>query len=115
MTTTQEPAMPPREHAPRPRGLTTSLYEAGSVTVLGLAGALETTSLAAVDAQVEQIACTDCRQLVVEASRLTDLDPAGVEVLVDLACAMAARGGQLRVRGATGQVAEILRGTPLIP
>lgn len=106
--------MPTREDAPNPVGLVTSLYEAGSVTVLSLAGALEATSLAAMEAQIDQIACTDCRHLVVEASRLTAIDTFGVDALVALASTVRDRGGQLRVRGATGQVAEVLRDTPLM-
>lgn len=98
----------------RPVALTASLYEAGSVTILSLAGALESGSLAAMDAQVDQILCTDCQQLVVEASRLTSVDAAGVGALVELAATMAGRGGQLRIRGASGQVAQLLGGTPLI-
>jgi len=37
-----------------------------------------------------------------------------VGALVELAATMAGRGGQLRMRGASGQVAQLLGGTPLI-
>jgi anti-sigma B factor antagonist len=83
----------------------------GSTCRLTLRGELCGGSLAALAAQVDQLGCMPCEQVVVDMRQVTQLDPAGAKVILGLHYYVRGRGGALRVSGAAGEVAETLRAT----
>jgi anti-anti-sigma regulatory factor len=76
---------------------------------LVLDGALSDTSIAAQEAQVDQLGCIPCDLVVVDASGLTALDAVGANVLLGLYHYVHGRGGTLRITGARGPIATTLR------
>ena len=89
----------------------------GSTCRLTLRGELCGGSLAALAAQVDQLGCMPCEQVVVDMRQVTLLDPAGARVILGLHYYVGGRGGVLRVIGTAGEVAETLRaaGPELLP
>ena len=72
-------------------------------------GELCGTSLAALEAQVDQLGCMPCERVVVDMRLVTRLDEVGAKVLLGLYYYVLGRGGELRVTAPTGDVAETLR------
>ncbi|MEH1015119.1 STAS domain-containing protein [Micromonospora sp. CPCC 206060] len=62
------------------------------------------------DARVQLHALIDagCRQLILEVSGITWSDSVGLALLIGLRSAVTACGGEIAVRGATGQLARVL-------
>jgi hypothetical protein len=67
------------------------------------------TSIAALEAQVDQLGCIPCDDVVVDGGGLVAIDPVGANVLLGLHHYVGGRGGTLRITGATGPIATILR------
>jgi anti-anti-sigma factor len=86
-----------------------------SCCTLILSGALRGTSIAALEAQVDQLGATCCDQVVVDVSGLTEVDSVGASVLIGLSHYVTARGGELRIVGATGLVGSTLHASTLPP
>ena len=74
-----------------------------------LTGKLSCTSIAALEVQVDQLGCLPCEEVEIDLTALTEMDEVGVKVLTGLRHYVGGRGGRLRVVGATGQVAAMLR------
>jgi anti-anti-sigma factor len=83
----------------------------GPTCLLTLRGELCGGSLAALAAQVDQLGCLPCEQVIVDLRRVTRLDQAGAKIILGLYHYVLGRGGALRVIGMAGQVAETLRAT----
>jgi anti-anti-sigma factor len=83
----------------------------GSTCLLTLRGVLSGGSLAALAAQVDQLGCLPCEEVVVDLGQVTGLDEAGAKVLLGLYYYVLGRGGALRVTGMAGPIAETLRAT----
>jgi anti-anti-sigma factor len=98
-----------------PPMLSVRFDDRASLCVLSLAGQLTQTSVAALDAQVDQIGCSQCKHLILDVAELTGLDPIGTRVLVGLDVYVRALGARLTITGASGAVAEALARTPLDP
>jgi anti-anti-sigma regulatory factor len=88
--------------------LAVELESAGRSCRLVLRGALCDTSIAALEAQVDQLGCMPCDEVIVDMRYLTSLDPVGANVLIGLYHYVVGRGGQLRVTSARGDVSAIL-------
>jgi ABC-type transporter Mla MlaB component len=88
--------------------LRVELHSQERTCTLVLSGALRDTSIAALAAQVDQLGCVPCDDVVVDVSRLTALDPTGANVLLGLYHYVDGRGGNLRIVGATGPIATAL-------
>lgn len=85
------------------------LESQGRTCTVVLHGALSDTSIAALQAQVDQLGCLPCDDVVVDASGLTALDAVGANVLLGLYHYVNGRGGTLRITGARGTIATALR------
>jgi anti-anti-sigma factor len=83
----------------------------GGTCLLTLHGVLCGRSLAALAAQVDQLGCLPCEEVVVDMHQVTELDHAGAKVILGLYYYVLGRGGALRVTGMAGRVAETLRAT----
>jgi anti-anti-sigma factor len=81
----------------------------GQTSTLALWGMLCGTSIAALEAQVDQLGSTPCEAVVVDLRHLQALDRSGARMLLGLYHYVTARGGRYRVVGATGQVAHMIR------
>jgi len=81
----------------------------GRVCRLVLSGALSGTSIAALEAQVDQLGCTPFEKVVVDVSKLTSMDPVGARVLFGLYHYVEAKGGKLKIVGASKQIESTLR------
>jgi anti-anti-sigma regulatory factor len=101
-----EPAI---ETAPLEPVLHVQLQAAGTACRLVLRGDLCDTTLAALGAQVDQLGCMPCQDVVVDIRWLNRLDTVGANVLLGLSHYVAARGGSFRVTGAREEVAVTLR------
>jgi anti-anti-sigma factor len=86
----------------------------GPTCTLTLSGSLSGTSIAALEAQVDQLGSTPCRDVIIDVRLLSAIDQVGVNVLVGLNHYVEARGGQMTVVGASGEVAAALRNCELI-
>lgn len=118
------PARPETEH-PRPSNtwpwtgaasepmLSVGLDTDGAVCRLTLQGTLGSTSVAALQAQFDQLGCISCERVVIDAGRLQALDAVGLNVLLGLHHYVRGRGGRLEVIGASLQVMAVLAGTAL--
>jgi anti-anti-sigma factor len=92
-----------------PDWLRVELRTFGRICRLILSGSLSGTSIAALEAQVDQLGCAPFDAVVIDVRRLTALDAVGARVLFGLYHYVEAKGGQLRIVGATKQVASTLR------
>jgi anti-anti-sigma regulatory factor len=75
---------------------------------LSLHGALCGTSLAALEAQVDQLGCSPCERVVIDMAHVTEIDEIGAKVIVGLYYYVLGRGGALHVTAMTDEVAEML-------
>jgi anti-anti-sigma factor len=89
--------------------LSVELQTRDKTCTLILQGALSGTSLAALEAQIDQLGCTSCNDIVLDVTDLRALDKRGARVLLGLYHYAGAMGGQLRIIGAQGAVAIALR------
>jgi anti-anti-sigma factor len=88
--------------------LRVELHSYGRTCTLVLHGELCDTSIAALEAQVDQLGCIPCDDVIVDVRELAALDSVGANVLLGLHHYVDGRGGHLRVMGATGEIATIL-------
>ena len=79
--------------------LRVELRSQGSTCKLILSGELCGTSIAALEAQVDQLGSIPFETLVIDVRRLTDLDAAGASVLLGLYYYAAAKGARLEMIG----------------
>jgi anti-anti-sigma regulatory factor len=89
--------------------LRVELHTQGRRCTLVLCGMLWGTSIAALEAQVDQLGCLPYDHVVVDVGGLEALDPVGANVLLGLYHYVHGRGGNLRITGARGPVATALR------
>jgi len=89
--------------------LRVELQSHGRTCTLALFGVLSATSIAALEAQIDQLGCIPCDAVVVDVRGLRGLDPVGANVLLGLDHYVDGRGGCLWITGAVGQVAMTLR------
>jgi anti-anti-sigma factor len=80
-----------------------------------LSGALCGTSIAALEAQVDQLGSMRCDHVIIDVHGLTKVDAVGASVLLGLYHYVAAKGGEMRIVGASSQVAPILHATASPP
>ena len=90
--------------------LRVELLTRGSDCRLSLRGDLRDTTLAALEAQVDQLGCMPCHEVIVDLTFLTGMDGVGANVIVGLYYYVIARGGSFLVTGALQEVAATLRG-----
>jgi anti-anti-sigma factor len=95
----------PVEVAP---SLQVELRTSGSSCRLTLRGDLCQSSVAALQAQVDQLGCLPCEEVVVDLRSLAALDAVGANLLLGLYHYVTARGGAFRVTDACPVVAETL-------
>jgi ABC-type transporter Mla MlaB component len=79
--------------------LSVTLDAHGAVCRLHLAGKLVRTSIAALEAQIDQLGCLAFERVVVDLVGLTGLDAVGANVLHGLQAYVHGRGGSLEVVG----------------
>lgn len=82
----------------------------GSACRLTLRGELCGTSLAALEAQVDQLGCLLCEQVIVDMRHVTQIDDVGAKVILGLYYYVLGRGGELRVSALAGAVAGAVAG-----
>jgi anti-anti-sigma regulatory factor len=104
-TPAERAAVPEEPPAPT---LLVELDVLGRSCRLTLRGALCGTSLAALEAQVDQLGCLPCEQVIVDMGHLTEIDEVGAKVVLGLYYYVLGRGGALRLTGMSGPVAETL-------
>ena len=97
--------------------LQVELRTSGTTCRLVLRGHLRDTTVMALEAQVDQLGCVPCDELVVDLRLLTAVDGVGANVLLGLYHYIVARGGALRVTGACEDVTTTLQsvGDGIIP
>jgi anti-anti-sigma factor len=95
--------------------LTVTFDDRESVCVLTLSGQLTRTSVAALDAQVDQIGCSKCTELILDVTGLIGLDAVGSRALVGLSVYLRALGARLTVNGANEALAEAMALQMLVP
>jgi anti-anti-sigma factor len=93
--------------------LTVTLRTVGSTCVLALAGELTATTVAALEAQIEQLALIAGRDVVLDLQRVEHLDDVGANVLTGFYHYARGRGQRMTMIGASSLIAERLDGTPL--
>jgi anti-anti-sigma factor len=89
--------------------LRVELNTSGQTSTLALCGMLCGTSIAALEAQIDQLGCTPCDAVTIDLRQLQALDKSGARMLLGLYHYVTARGGRYRIVGATGQVAQTIR------
>ena len=102
----------PGHTTPRDPWLRVELDGDGRSCTLTLVGALCASSIAALDAQVDQLGSVCCDDVVVDLAGLFFIDHVGTNVLVGLQHYVSGRGGRLTIVGAVGQVALLLQAFP---
>ena len=85
------------------------LESSGTTDRLTVRGALCAGSIAALEAQVDQLGCVSCRDVIIDLRHLSELDPIGANVILGLYHYVVGRGGELRVIVPPGRVAAVLR------
>jgi anti-anti-sigma factor len=93
--------------------LTVELVDTETRYWLTLRGDLTGASIAALETQVDQIGCSDCKEVLLDVTGLKRLDSIGLRVLIGIDQYVEALGGRLRILGASGEVAEALSPTSL--
>ena len=100
-----ETVIEPADSAPV---LQVELQAIGATCRLTLRGTLCQTSVAALQAQVDQLGCLPCHEVLVDLRGLTGLDEVGANLLLGLNHYVIARGGVFRVAGAAPAIADTL-------
>jgi anti-anti-sigma factor len=77
-------------------------------STMAISGVLSGTSIAALEAQIDQLGSTPCEDVVLDLRHLRALDRRGAMALVGLYHYVKARGGQLRILGARPRIAGAL-------
>jgi anti-anti-sigma regulatory factor len=80
-----------------PPYLEVELAATGVTCRLTLRGTLCATSLSALEAQVDQLGCMPCEQVVVDMHQLIELDEVGAKVILGLYYYVVGKGGELRL------------------
>jgi len=93
--------------------LVVQLQEVGTASVLTLRGSLTGSSVAALEAQIDQLGSTSCADVVVDLSDLSDIDAVGAGLLFGLQHYVRGRGGRMTMIGARGAVAAAVAADPL--
>jgi anti-anti-sigma regulatory factor len=106
VTSTQETA---KDRRASESWLRVELLGRGRTCTLILRGSLCGTSIAALEAQVDQLGCVPCDDVTVDLRELRAIDPVGANVLLGLYHYVDGRGGRLRVTGASDRIAITLR------
>ncbi|MGH9019215.1 MAG: STAS domain-containing protein [Acidimicrobiales bacterium] len=88
--------------------LRVELQSSGRTCTLALVGALGGTSIAALQAQVDQLGCIPCDEVIVDVGGLTSIDRVGGNVLLGLYHYVEGRGGHLRFDGAADAITATL-------
>lgn len=94
--------------------LKVELQSAGATCTLKLVGALSGTSIAALEAQLDQVSSSPWKDVIIDVRELKTIDATGANMLIGLNHYVDARGGRLTVTGARGEVAAALRECELI-
>jgi anti-anti-sigma factor len=89
--------------------LSVELQTTGTACRLVLRGDLCNTSLAALEAQVDQLGAMSCQDVIVDLRSLVRLDAVGANVLLGLYYYVIARGGAFHVTEAPDEVEATLR------
>jgi len=97
-----------------PPVLAVELQLIGATTIVRLHGCLSNSSLSALQAQIDQLACIPPCNVEFELSGLRQLDATGVSLLAGLHHYVRALGGTMTVTGAHGDVAAALAAEGLI-
>jgi anti-anti-sigma regulatory factor len=101
-----ESVLEPSERMPV---LSVELLSTGSLCRLVLRGELCDITLAALEAQVDQLGCMPCQDVVVDLRSVVRLDAVGANVLLGLYHYVIARGGTFGVTEAPEEVAAVLQ------
>jgi anti-anti-sigma regulatory factor len=88
--------------------LRVELGSSGQTSTLTLRGTLSGTSVAALDAQVDQLGPAASERIVVDMSHLRNIDHNGARAILALHEYVSACGGSCRIVGANSQVAVLL-------
>jgi anti-anti-sigma factor len=96
------------EHVNAAPSLRVELESTGTRCLLLLQGNLCGTSIAALEAQIDQLGCMPCEEVIVDLQHLTSIDPVGANVILGLYHYVVGRGGRLRLRAVRGSVATTL-------
>jgi anti-anti-sigma regulatory factor len=94
--------------ADTPPSLEVDLQSAGADCRLILRGVLCETSIAALEAQIDQLGCLPCEVVVIDIRELTQMEPVGANVILGLYYYVVGRGGTLRVTTSCPDVAIAL-------
>lgn len=93
--------------------LSVGFHTVGQRCVLVLRGQLVSSSIAALEAQIDQLGCAPFEQVVLDVSNVTTIDATGKAVLVGLNHYVEARGGRMTIVGAGYNTAKVFANTPL--
>jgi anti-anti-sigma factor len=93
--------------------LSVELRGGAATCVLVLRGALTSTSIVALEVQIDQLSCMDFDEVVLDIADLVMIDAIGANVLTGLYHYAEARGAQVTAIGASPEVASVLAATPL--
>jgi anti-anti-sigma factor len=94
--------------------LSVEFRSVGPICVLTLVGELGERSVAALDAQIDQLGCSRFVEVVLDVTGLRSIDDVGVRVLVGLYHYVMGRLARLRVVGPRPAIVRALRETPLL-
>jgi ABC-type transporter Mla MlaB component len=92
--------------------LVTTCQVIATCLVLSVRGTLAGTAITALGAQIDQIGCSDAKDVQLDLTELCGVDARGLQVLIDMAEYVRARGGHLDITGASGPVALALASIP---
>jgi anti-anti-sigma factor len=77
-------------------------------SALSIRGALDAGSLPALSAQLDQLQCTPCQEVLLDVAAVTVLDHTGCNAIAGLAHYVSARGGRLIIRCGPGAIRGLL-------
>ena len=84
-------------------------------SALSIRGALDSRSLPALSAQLDQLQCTPCEHVLLDVASVSVLDHAGCNAIAGLAHYVTGRGGRLVIRCGPGAIRGLLVSTGLGP
>lgn len=93
--------------------LTVSFNNIGPQLVLSTHGALIGSSIAALEAQIDQIGCAESSDVVLDLTGLVEIDAPGLRVVIGMAQYVRALGRNIEITGATGMVARAIESAHL--